>query len=261
VRALINLWLIATVGLVATLPAQGGEPQYREGLMLDAAEYDSCHYDCAPFDRPTLFFCVEAGNQILVGSHKADWKWQYDSSQMLRLQGKQVSLRYNAGSIWLIRTDGKDMHLSRDYSQDVFANPECTAEVHRHWLKQLEPIKRPAAVPPEAVVVPQGPRSTLGRTAPHFWVMCRFDSQSLWDVCNTWDEKGGQLTRLECVDSSNHRAVLQNDLIVDQLTTQRYDEIHLRDGIVLRDWAKARINNRPTPDSRPPLPPYDPPGH
>ncbi len=171
---------------------------------------------------------------------------------MFAFVGKQVSVRYNSRSIWIIRTDGKGMHLSKDYSQDTFGNAECTAEVHRHWMKELEPIKRPDTVPPEAVLIPHHPSR---RPAPYFWIICRFDPQSLWDVCDTWDEKGRPFTRLEGVNSLTHQAVLQKDLIVDPLTTKAYYEIHLQNGIVLRDWAKARINNKPTRDSRLPLPP------
>jgi hypothetical protein len=149
------------------------------------------------------------------------------------------------------------MHLGRDYSQDVFADPECSAEIHRRWLQELAPIKRPDAVPPEAILVPH---RQSRRPSPYFWITCRFEAQSLWDACDTWDEKGHPFTKLEGVDSSTHRAVLQKDLIVDPLTTKEYYEIHLQNGIVLTDWAKARINNKPTPDSRPPLPPLDSPG-
>jgi len=234
--------------------ASGGERKYVEGLMLDGDTYDWCHYDCLPFDRPTFFFCVQADNQILIGSHKADWKWQYDSSQMLGQRGKQVSVRYDDRSIWIVRTDGKDMHLDRDYSQDIFTDPECTAEIHLRWLKALEPINRPAAIPPEAVLVPHRP---LRRPAPYFWITCRFESPALWDVCDTWDEKGRPFAQLEVVDSSPHRAVPQRDLIVDPLTTRMYDEIHLKNGDVLRDWAKARINGKATPDNPLPQPPLN----
>jgi hypothetical protein len=247
---------IVAAGIVLS-SAKGGERKYVEGLMLDAATYDWCHNDCFFFDRPSFLFCVQADGQILIGSHKADWKCQYDSSQMLRHRGEQVSVRYDDRSIWMVRTDGKEMHLGRDYSQDVFAAPECSAAIHSRWLKGLEPIERPHTVPPEAVLVPHRPSR---RPSPYFWITCRFDSQSLWDVCDTWDDKGRPFTRLEGVDSSTHRAVLQKDLVVDPLTTKEYFEIHLRNGVILRDWAKARINNTPTPDSRLPQPPLDSPG-
>ena len=58
-------------------------------------------------------------------------------------------------------------------------------------------------------------------------------------------QKGKPFTRLEAVDSATHRGVLQKDLAVDPLATKMYDEIHLQNGIVLRDWARGRINDKP----------------
>lgn len=256
-RSVPSLFLVLAALLALLSSVRAGEPQYHQGVMLDAAQFDSCHYDCAPFDRPTLFFCLQFEKQILIGSRKADWKWEYDSSEMLRFRGKEVSFRYDNRSIWIIRTDGKDMRLANDYSQNVFSNPACIAEVHQHWLRQLARITRPSTVPQDAVLIPQGSRSALRRTAAHFWVACRFEPHALWDICETWDEKGSPLTRLECVDSATHRAVSQKDLAVDPLATERYDEIHLKGRSVLRDWAKARINGQPTPDSTPPKPLID----
>jgi hypothetical protein len=210
-----------------------GQHKYQDGVMIDAAEYDWCHHDCAPFDRPTFFFCVQVADQVLIGSRKADWAWMYDSSQMLRFKGKRVSLHFDDDSIWVIRTDGKDMRLSRDYSQDVFARPECIAEVHRHWLQEVEKLKRPETIPSEAVLIPQGPRPFFKSVGPHFWISCSFDSQANWDLCAMWDEKGNKYKELKCVNSSD-RPVLPADLVVDPLTTQVDYEIHLKNGAILK---------------------------
>jgi hypothetical protein len=44
-------------------------------------------------------------------------------------------------------------------------------------------------------------------------------------MCATLGTKrGDRLSQLECVNSSTDRAVLQKELIVDPLTTKRYDE-------------------------------------
>jgi len=184
--------------------------------------------------QPTIFACKRA-DQIFIGSRKTDWDVGLGA----------VRLRFDVHSIWVVRTDGKEMHLARDYSQDVFRRPECTAEVHRHWMRQFEGITRPSTVPPEAVRVPMGPAPLLplfSRTGPHFWVSCRFDPQSNWDVCDIWGEKGVKYHPLECVNVEDHRAVVQKDLVVDPLTTKMYDEIHLQNGVVLKDWAKGRTN-------------------
>jgi hypothetical protein len=219
--------------VLACFSTRAGEHKYQDGVMIDTAEYDWCHHDCAPFDRPTFFFCVQVANQVLIGSRKADWVWMYDSSQMLKFKGKRISGRFDDDSIWIIRTDGKDMHLSRDYSQDVFEHPECTAEVHRHWLREFEKLKRPATVPPEAVLIPQGARPFFKSEGPHFWVSCSFDSQANWDLCEMWDEKGTKYKEVKCVNSSD-TPVLPADLVVDPLTTKVDYEIHLKNGTVLK---------------------------
>lgn len=229
-----RLSVLATiVFILACSSILAREHKYQDAVMIDAAEYDWCHHDCAPFDRPTFFFCFQVSDQVLVGSRKADWAWMYDSSQMLSFRGKQVSIRFDDDSIWIIRTDTKDMHLRRDYSQDVFERPECTAEVHRHWLREFEKIKRPGAVPPEAVLIPQGARPFFKSEGPHFWVSCSFDSQANWDLCERWDEKGIKYKELKCVNSSN-KPVVPADLVVDPLTTKVDYEIHLKNGTVLK---------------------------
>jgi hypothetical protein len=210
------------------------ERKYQEGVMLDAAEYDWCHHDCAPFDRPTYFFCVQANDQVLIGSRKADWFWMYDSSKMMNFVGKQVSLRYDNDSIWIMRTESKDMRLSRDYSEDVFTRPACIAEVRRHWLRQFQNLKRPASIPPDAVLIPQGARPLFKSDGPHFWISCSLDSQAKWDLCSVWDEKGVKYKEMKCADSSG-KPVLPADLVVDPLTTQFDYEIHLKNGIILRE--------------------------
>jgi hypothetical protein len=252
-RHFFSVALILTT-IPSIVAAHAGKRQYVSGTMLDASEYDWCHHDCDPFDRPAFFYCVKTANELLTGSHKVDWVWQKDSSKMVAPAGRQVSVRYDRDSFWIVRTDGKDMRVTRDYSQDVFTNAECTAEIHRHWLSELGHVQRPATVPAQAVIVPQGPRSSLGRAGPYFWVMCTFNAGSLWDLCDSWDEKGNKLAELECVSSSTHQAVVQKGLAVDPLTTRVYYEIHLRDSTVLTDWAKGRIDDKPAPGSILPKP-------
>jgi hypothetical protein len=230
----LHLCLLPIVAiLMINASPKGSDHKYLEGVMLDAAEYDWCHHDCAPFDRPTFFFCVQVSDQILVGSHKADWVWMYDSWQMSRFKGKPVSVRFDSQSIWIVRTDGKDMHLDRDYSQDLYTPDECTAEVHRHWLAQFANIKRPETVPAEAVLVPQGLRPIFKSVAPHFWVKCAFDPQKNQDACDRWDEKGHKYQKLECVNTSDQSPVQQIDLVIDPLTTKTDYELHLKNGIIL----------------------------
>ena len=146
--------LLAAAGF---LNAQDAVHERKPSLMIQATEYDWCHYDCAPFDRPTLFFCFNVDDHILIGSRKADWAWMYDSHQMFSFAGKPVALRHNDRSIWVVRTDEKEMQLEQNYSEDVFSDPSCTSEIHRHWIRDMADIKRPRSVAPEAALVPKGP--------------------------------------------------------------------------------------------------------
>ena len=235
-------------------PLRGADRHYHDAAVLQFAEYNWCNHDCAPFDRSTYFFCFQVTNEIVIGSRKADWTWMPDSIGMLE-KSKQVSLRYDGKSIWVIRSDGRETHLSRDYSEDVFSSPQCTAAVHSQWLQQLKSVSRPNGVPQDAVLVPKGPPPPIPliyQTGPYFWVDCKLNAEREWDVCRSWDEKGAPLAQLECVDSVTRTAVLDRDLVVDPLTTKVYYEIHLRNGTVLKDWAKGRVNNTPTPGSSPP---------
>ncbi|HVA18174.1 MAG TPA: hypothetical protein VMV59_10740 [Candidatus Dormibacteraeota bacterium] len=240
--------LILTILAIASSCAHASGHKREQGILLDTSEYDWCHYDCQPFDSPTLYFCVQIDNRVLVGSGGTGLRWAYDNTKMLAFRGKPISIRYNDHSIWIVRTDGKEMHLKQNYSRDVFRNAACTAEVHVHWLNHFKNITRPNAVPSQAVLIPKGKHS-------YFWANCVFDSRSKWDGCSVWDSKGIKYADRECVDRQNHRAVLQSDLLIDPLTTTSDYEFHLKNGVVLADWAKGRINNKPISGSIPPLPP------
>jgi hypothetical protein len=58
-------WALAiVVFILACSSIRAQEHKYRDGVMIDTAEYDWCHHDCAPFDRPTFFFCVKIADQF-----------------------------------------------------------------------------------------------------------------------------------------------------------------------------------------------------
>jgi hypothetical protein len=212
----------------------GQSRKYQQGILVDTGEYDWCHHDCAPFDRPTWFFCVQLSDGVVVGSRDSDWIWAYDSSKMFAFQGRAVSVRYGKNSIWIVRPDGKEIHLSRDHLQDVFMSEKCTAAVHRNWLQQIGHITRPVGVPTSAVFVPEGPPSLFRPQAPHFWVTCSIKTNAKWDVCDLWDEKGSKYKEMQCV-GPNGEPLPGSVLTIDPLTTKFDYEIHLINGQVLHD--------------------------
>lgn len=233
---------------VVSSSASSSHRKYQDAKLVEGEIYSWCHFDCAPFDNPELFFCLQVDNRTLIASGGTGWRWAYDNTKMLGFQGKTVSVRYNDRSIWIVRTDGKEMHLKQNYSLNVFRNAACTAEIHVHWLNHLKNTTRPNGVPSQAILVPQSEKS-------YFYVDCTFDSKSNWDLCSLWDEKGHMYGQQECVNRESHRGVVQSALTIDPLTTTSDYEFHLKNGVVLADWAKGRINNKPIPGSIPPLPP------
>jgi len=232
--------------LVLWVPATPSDRAQESGTLIEAVEFDPCHYDCAPFTRPSLIYCVQSGDRILIGARKASWR--RTSSDMFEFQGKPISVRQDNGSLWIVRPDQTEMRLSRGYKVDVFHNPVCTAEIHRQWLAHIGSIPRPSNVPSQATLIPESDHS-------YFWVSCTFVPASNWDACSVWDSAGAKYAVREVVNQRDRRAVLEPDLQIDPLTTTNDYEFRLKSGVTLADWAKSRVNNIPSPDSPPPLPP------
>ncbi len=240
--ALLGISWLLLLRSVATAAEEAKE----SGILVEAVEFDACHYDCAPFTRPSLIYCVQSGDRILIGARKASRT--QSSSDMLEYQGKPVLVRYDNGSLWIVRPDHTEMHLSRGYGVDVFHNPVCTAEIHRLWLGHIGNAARPAPVSSKAVLVPESSHS-------YFWVSCAFIPASNWDACSVWDSEGKKYAVREVVNRRDRRPVLEPDLQIDPLTTTNDYEFRLKNGVTLADWAKSRVNNIPSPDSPAPLPP------
>lgn len=228
-------WIACLSAIVVISFSAHAQPErYQKGLLVDTGEYDWCHHDCGPFDRPTYFFCVEVNGQTLVGGRDADWVWAYDSSRMFAFKGKAVSLRYNSDSIWILRPDGKEMRLNRDRLQDAFASPKCTSAVHQHWLQNIGQVARPAGVSASAVFVPEGPPSLFRPQGPHFWVTCVLAANAKWDICDVWNENGSKFREMKCT-GPNGVPLSSSVLIIDPLTTKFRYEFQLTNGQMLHD--------------------------
>lgn len=230
-------WTLALgVGL-----AEDSRQKFSDAFLLEGRQVDWCHGDCAPIDRPTLYFCVRVDNQILIGKRGADWIWNYDSSRMFAFQGKPVRVRYTDRAFWIVRPDGQEIRVQRDNTDDVDANDLCSHEVRRYWLaKFVSTIRRPSGVPAEAALVPTSSRS-------YFWVRCQLDSAHSWNTCAIWDQKGVMNER-KTVNAADEQAVPDAQLHVDVWTTKREYELHLTNGIVLVDWRKARVSGEMPPN-------------
>src|SRR3569833_4123743 len=100
------------LALAALCPvAKGSPPDHRQAVLIEGREYDPCHGDCFPLDRPTLYFCLQVGDQIVVGSRGADPVWLYDSAKLFALVEQSISIRVDSHSLWITRPDKKELHL------------------------------------------------------------------------------------------------------------------------------------------------------
>ena len=116
-RALATVLLILLSAAVAD-----ARRAYLEAQFLDYSESSPCHYDCQPFNLVYFNFCFQTQGQVLTAQTWA-WKWEYDPGNMAALKGKTVQIRYDNLHVWVIRTDGKELRLTR--AKAKFENHVC----------------------------------------------------------------------------------------------------------------------------------------
>jgi len=211
-----------------------------KGTLLEVMNYDWCHDDCGPFTTASILVCVQVDGRTLIGKRKLESDWREYYYQFSRRQGTSIPIRYDDRLIWLVTAEGKQIRFDQKYDQDVMQMPECTAEIHRHMLKSLGDVKRPASVPDDAVLIPEG-----GRFFWHYytWVRCTVDPAENDDVCTYWDKDGRRDYDEHVVSSKDKGAVPASDLQIDPYTT-RHNEVRLKNGTALVSDGRARINGK-----------------
>jgi hypothetical protein len=233
---LLALLLLSLSSLLFSVSAV----DHQTGTLLEVVTYDWCHADCGPFNTESVFVCVQADARTLIGERKLGRDWREYFSQISSSQGKPVTLRYDNGAIWLVTSEGKEFGFNQRYDEDLMHSPECTAEIHRHMLKSLGTIDRPASVPSDAVLIPEG-----GRFFWHYysWVSCSFDTAENENVCVYWDKTGRKDYESHVVSDKDGKPVPQTDLQIDAYTTRR-NEVRLKNGVTLVSDGRSRINGK-----------------
>jgi hypothetical protein len=227
--------------LFLSSPLLGAHPDdYHAGLLLESTTYDWCHGDCGPFTTESALVCVQVEGKTLVGERNLDHDWREYYSQLSVTQGKPIQIRYDNQSVWLMLADAKQVHFNQRYDLDQMKTPACTAEIHRHMLQTLGDVKRPASVPPDAVLIPEG-----GRFFWHYylWVRCSVDEAEQDNICTYWDKTGRKGYESHVVSEKDHRPVSQDELQVDAYTT-RHNEVRLKNGTALVSDGRARVNGK-----------------
>jgi len=225
--------------LFSSSPLLGNSPvDHQTAMLLEASNYDWCHYDC-PFNTESVLICIQVDGHTLIGDRRMGHDWKDYYPQLSKMQGKSISVRYDDRSIW-VATDGKEFRFDQRYDEDLMHPPACTAEIHRHMLKRLGDVARPASVPADAVLIPEG-----GRFFWHYysWVRCSFDETEKDDICTYWDKAGRKDYDDHVVSDRDRMPVPQADLQIDAYTT-RHNEVRLTNGIALVSDGRARINGK-----------------
>jgi hypothetical protein len=212
----------------------------RAGVLLESTSFDWCHADCGPFNTESIFVCIQVDGKTLIGSRKDSndlREYYYHPSNK---PGMPVRVRYDDRSIWLGTSENKLFHFEQGYEQDLFYTPTCIAEIHQRMFKSLGDVRKPASVPTEAVLIPEG-----GRFFWHFysWVRCSFDANENDNICTYWDKAGHKDYESHVVSEVDRKPVPETELQVDPYTTRR-NEVRLKNGIRLVSDGRARINGK-----------------
>jgi len=107
-------------------------------------------------------------------------------------------------------------------------------------LKRLGDVRKPTAVPADAVLIPEG-----GRFFWHFysWVRCSLDADENDNICTYWDKAGHKDYESHVFSEVDRKPVPEADLQVDVYTT-RHSDVRLKDGTRLVSDGRARINGK-----------------
>jgi hypothetical protein len=157
----------------------------RAAKLLEATEYSACDYNCAPFNRPTTSYCLQDGNEILVGE-RASILGETPTKSMRNRAGQEVAITYDSSFIWLTGTDHFELKIKRGSFSEHFKETRCVAEVHKAKIAFAKGFKRPAYVPADAFAL-----ASEGETKPPFrWFECSMTQDASGIACKKWDPKG-----------------------------------------------------------------------
>jgi len=157
----VSLLLSAVAGF-SMMQAEDHVP-YRSGVLVEDNLEFPCSHECGPFEPVYYSFCVESGGDIFLG-RLFDTRFNYDPNKLRPLVGKPIKFRNDRQSLWIVRPDGREFHVKRDYAKGLYYDARCIAEFHRRLLTSTSRV-RPKDVATDAVYVPIDDR--IG-----YWTKC-----------------------------------------------------------------------------------------
>jgi hypothetical protein len=137
-----SIRLFACILAAVAVPVSFGAKADRQ--QVQAQVLDRNEYLCANcfFGSSDFYFCFAAGGKVLIGEQKIPTlNWVDDTKNYFTkvhkswtpwtAPGQPVQLSYDDKHIWVARADGKDLKLRRDYTHDLFSNPQCRSAVKK----------------------------------------------------------------------------------------------------------------------------------
>jgi len=216
-RLSVFLLLIAVVGFPMTRAED--HVSYRSGVLVEDNLEFPCSHECGPFETVYFSFCVESGGEVFLG-RLFDTRFNYDPNKLRPLVGKPIKFRSDLQSLWIVRPDGREFHVKRDYSKGLYYDGRCIAELHRSLLTSTAHV-RPRDVAPDAVYVPVDDR--IG-----YWTKC-FLAADRAIVCFARGPRGEEFSHAY---QGLPQVQTNSELAVDPIHTS-YDNIVLQNGATL----------------------------
>ena len=216
-------------------PARG---TFVSAMLVESHEYSSCDYLCAPFNNPTTAYCIQVGNDVLVG-HRGTILGEDDRPSMRDLAGKEVTVRFNEQSIWIKRGDRGPLKIARGSTSEHFKTLPCIREVHREKLALAANLQRPDNVPPPAVLLPDK-QSTAH---PLFlWLDCAMSPDQETINCRKWSQKGESYGIDRYCARTTEGTPVSQDFEIDQIAS-REQMLVLKSGAALQPDHRGRTND------------------
>ncbi|MGA8530947.1 MAG: hypothetical protein WB622_14620 [Acidobacteriaceae bacterium] len=150
-----------------------------QGTLRESSKY-ACDADCPPVPLPGSYtYCFDADGKIIIAEHSS---WAVGPSQLAKLQGQSVGMRYDDFHVWVKLPNGLTLRLSQDYHENnEFSDESCRAAAH---LRSLEHgYTRPEPVPGEPAKPVMKGNLVFG------WALCT-NHQTDSFSCTVWDLKG-----------------------------------------------------------------------
>jgi len=206
-----------------SVTALGQEQRTDSFLLVEAWKYSHCS-DCPPWPTPDDYmFCFTSQQAVVIG-RRSSWAFGFHGDELVGLQGRSLTLRYDNDHIWVSLPSGGETRLNQHYASASFRDHSCNSEVAHRIISNSRNLKRPSGAHPAAVpVVHDG--------ILQWWDYCSADSGGKIR-CTIWTESGGVLDDGFFLPSEKSQKVSAADLVIDQYESE-YDFIRLRNGVTL----------------------------